>query len=101
MQKKEFIEKLSEKLESTKAEAEKNLNAVFELITEIMKKGEEFLMPGFGKFVTQHKSARKGRNPGTGEEINIPEKTIPVFKAASHLKEEVNVKTKNKDKQKK
>ncbi len=93
MQKKEFIEKLAEKLESTKADAEKNLNAVFELITEMMCQGEEFAMPGFGKFASKDQPERKGRNPGTGAEITISAKTSPVFKAAIQLKSAVNQKS--------
>lgn len=86
MQKKEFIDKLAEKLGSTKADAEKNLNAVFELISEVMSKKEEFMMPGFGKFATRDNPARKGRNPGTGKEIDIAAKTVPTFKPAAQLK---------------
>ncbi len=76
MQKKEFIEKLAEKLESTKADAEKSLNAVFELITKIMSQGDEFAMPGFGKFASKNQAERKGRNPGTGAEITIAAKNF-------------------------
>ncbi len=92
MQKKEFIEKLSEKLGSTKVEAEKNLDAVFELIAESMSKKEEVVMPGFGKFTTKDNPARKGRHPGTGKEIDIAAKTVAVFKAAAQLKTIVDAK---------
>jgi DNA-binding protein HU-beta len=98
MQKKELIEKFSEKIESTKAEAEKNFNAVFEFITELLIQGEEVAISGFGKFVAQGKSARKGRNPGTGKEIDIPAKTVPVFKAASQLKDKIDKETPQKKK---
>ncbi len=94
MQKKEFIEKLAEKLESSKSDAEKSLNAVFELITEVMSQGDEFAMTGFGKFASKDKVERKGRNPGTGAEITIAAKTSPVFKAAIQLKNAVNQKGK-------
>ena len=86
MQKKEFIEKLAQKLESTKAEAEKNLNAVFELISALMSQKEEFMVPGFGKFATRDNPTRKGRNPSTGKEISIATKTVPTFKPAASLK---------------
>lgn len=92
MQKKEFIEKLADKLECTKADAEKNLNAIFEIITEVMCQGEEFAMPGFGKFASKDQPERKGRNPGTGAEITIAAKTTPTFKPATQLKETVNQK---------
>ncbi len=92
MQKKEFIEKLAEKLGSTKAEAEKNLDTVFELLAEFMSKKEEFLMPGFGKFTTKDNPARKGRHPGTGKEIVIEAKTVAVFKPATQLKSILNTK---------
>lgn len=92
MQKKEFIEKLAEKLGSTKIDAEKTLTVVFELMTEVMCQGGEFAVPGFGKFTTKHQPERKGRHPGTGAEITISAKTSPIFKAAIQLKNAVNQK---------
>lgn len=58
-----------------------------------MGQGEEFAMPGFGKFASKDQAERKGRNPGTGAEITIKAKTTPTFKAASQLKEAVNQKS--------
>ena len=92
MQKKAFIEKLSEKLQITKAEAEKDFDATFELIAEVMGQKEEILIPGFGKFATKDAPARKGRHPGTGKEIDIAAKTAAVFKPAEKLKLSLNPK---------
>lgn len=57
-----------------------------------MSKKEEIMMPGFGKFITKDSPERKGRHPGTGAEIVISAKTVPVFKAATQLKAIVGAK---------
>jgi DNA-binding protein HU-beta len=54
-----------------------------------VKKGGEFVMPGIGKLVKVHRAARKGRNPATGEEIQIPAKTVVKFRVAKAAKDAV------------
>jgi DNA-binding protein HU-beta len=90
MQKKAFIEKLSEKLSFTKAQAERSWDAIFELLSEVLAQKEEISVPGFGRFGVKQKAGRKGRNPSTGKEIDIPAKTVPVFKPATQLRLKVN-----------
>lgn len=71
-----------------------NVKAVLEARGDIaqreLKKGGEVTLPGLGKLTVEHKEARKGRNPGTGAEIDIPAKNVPKFSAAKALKDAVN-----------
>ena len=98
MLKKEFIEKLANTLDSTKADAERLAEAVFETISQILVKDDEITWPGFGRFTVTHKAARTGRNPATGKTIKIAAKAVPTFKAATQLKEQVAKKVKAKPK---
>ncbi|MBQ9437180.1 MAG: HU family DNA-binding protein, partial [Lachnospiraceae bacterium] len=72
--------------------------AVFDIISEELKKHEKVQIIGFGTFQTTERAARTGRNPRTGEELNIPASITPVFKAGKTLKEAVNVKEQPKKK---
>lgn len=90
MNKKEFVEKLSEKTDLTAGQAEDALNAVFGCIREVMIEKDTINIPGFGTFGSKLRAARAGRNPSTGEAIQIPEATVPFFKAGTPLKEAVN-----------
>ena len=73
----------------TKKDAEAAVDAVFEVITKAMSKGEDVALTGFGTFKVSHRSARKGVNPRTGEKIQIPAKTVPKFSAGKGLKDAV------------
>lgn len=88
MNKAELIEKVAEVV-STKKEAAAAVDAVFNAITEALKKGEDVRLVGFGTFSVRTRAARKGRNPRTGATINIPAKKVPVFRAGKGLKEAV------------
>lgn len=90
MNKSELVTMLSVKTETTKKSAEATLDALVEIITEELKKGEKIQLVGFGTFETRKRAARKGRNPQTGEEMKISAATIPVFKAGKALKDIVN-----------
>jgi DNA-binding protein HU-beta len=75
----------------TKAKASEAVDAFFDGIKTILAKGEKVQAVGFGTFEASHRAARKGRNPQKPtEEIDIPEKTVPVFRAGKALKEAVN-----------
>ncbi len=87
MNKGELIEKVASIMESSKAEATKAVNAVFETISKTLKKGENVTIVGFGSFSVVKQKARKGRNPITGESIKIKAKKTPKFKAGKGLKE--------------
>lgn len=90
MNKSELVTALSEKTLTSKKAAEESLNALVEVITEELKKGEKIQLVGFGTFETRKRAARKGRNPQTGEEMKISATTAPVFKAGKALKDAVN-----------
>ena len=66
------------------------VDAVFEAIAETLARGEDVRLAGFGTFGTRRRSARTGRNPRTGESLNIAASTTPTFKAGKPLKDAVN-----------
>ncbi|MEW6697305.1 MAG: HU family DNA-binding protein [Bacillota bacterium] len=68
---------------------EKALTAIFESIQETLKNGEKIQLTGFGTFKIKPRKAREGRNPQTGEVIQIPATTVPVFKPGKVLKDAV------------
>lgn len=75
----------------TKKKAGEAVDAVFHAIQEALKEGKKIQAIGFGTFEVQHRAARKGRNPqNPTEEISIPEKNVPVFRAGKALKDAVN-----------
>ncbi len=86
MTKAEFIEALAKKTGTSKAAAGKSLDAVFELITASLKKGNKVPFVGFGTFSVSKRAARKGKNPRTGEVIKIAAKKVPKFAAGAKLK---------------
>lgn len=89
MTKTELITAIAEKSGLTKSQTESAFSAMFEVITEAIKKGK-VMIPGFGGFSTKVREERKGRNPATGMEITIPKATVVSFKPAAQLKEAVN-----------
>ena len=73
----------------TKKEAEKAVNAFVESVEEALVEGDKVSLVGFGTFEVRERSARKGRNPQTGEEISISASKVPAFKAGKALKDSV------------
>jgi DNA-binding protein HU-beta len=90
MNKADLTESIAAELDATKADAGRALDAVLESITGALKRGDEVSLVGFGTFKVKHRAARKGRNPKTGEEIDIKAANVPSFKAGKGLKEAVN-----------
>lgn len=86
----DLIERISKNFDLTKKEAEIAVNTVFEAISEALDKGEKVELRGFGVFKVREKRARIGRNPRTGEKVEVPPKRVPYFKAGKELKEAVN-----------
>ena len=78
------------KVVSTKKEAQEAVDCVFSSITRELKKGDTVTLVGFGSFKVVERKARKGRNPQTGEEINIKASNAPKFTPGQALKEAVN-----------
>jgi DNA-binding protein HU-beta len=74
----------------SKIDATKAVDAVFDGIIQSLKKGEEVRLVGFGTFDVSDRAASEGRNPRTGEKINIPASKQPKFKAGKTLKDAVN-----------
>lgn len=89
MTKQEFIEKLAGKEGMPKTKAEEIINFFVDEITKALVRGDEVVFTGFGKFVAVKKPARQGRNPKTGETVQIPAKVVPKFKAGKALKDAV------------
>ncbi|WKN20558.1 HU family DNA-binding protein [Azotobacter vinelandii] len=76
--------------DSLKATATKVINALLETITAELKAGREVSLVGFGAFTVKDRAARTGRNPSTGQEVEIRAARVPGFKAGKGLKEAVN-----------
>ncbi|WP_214826622.1 HU family DNA-binding protein [Exiguobacterium algae] len=89
MNKTELIQAVTEKAEVSKKEATKIVEATFESITEALQNGEKIQLIGFGTFEVRERAARKGRNPRTKEDIEIPASKVPAFKAGKALKDAV------------
>jgi DNA-binding protein HU-beta len=89
MNKTDLVNKLTEVLE-TKKQAQAALDCVISSIAESLEKGETVSLVGFGSFKVDQRAARKGRNPMTGEEIEIKAKRVPKFVAGKSLKDVVN-----------
>ncbi len=90
MNRKELVDALSAKTDSTKADAERNIAALIEIITATLKKGDSISLVGFGSFEVRKRAARIGRNPKTGAELKIKASKVPAFKAGASLKAAVN-----------
>ncbi len=89
MNKAELINAVAEKAGLSKKDAELAVNAVIDSITETLAKGSKVQLVGFGGFEVKARAARMGRNPQSGEEIQIPASKMPVFKAGKALKDAV------------
>ncbi|ADL06895.1 HU family DNA-binding protein [Thermosediminibacter oceani] len=90
MNKAELVSVMAEKSGLTKKDSEKALNAFIEAVSEALSKRDKVQLVGFGTFEVRERSQRKGRNPQTGEEIDIPAASIPAFKAGKALKDSIN-----------
>lgn len=89
MNKKELIGAVAEATGQTKKDAELVVDSTFDVITSALKDGEKVKVHGFGSFEVRERAARKGRNPQSGEEIEIPATKAPAFKAAKALKDAI------------
>lgn len=89
MNKAELIDVIAQEANLTKASATEALNATLEAITNSLSKGDKVTLVGFGTFSVSKRAARKGRNPKTGEVIQISAKRVAKFKAGSELSSSV------------
>ena len=90
MNKTELIDAVADEAEVSKAEAGRAVDAVISSITKALKKGDSVTLVGFGTFQVRKRAARTGRNPKTGDTINIKASKNPAFKAGKALKDAVN-----------
>ena len=90
MNKNELIAAVADKTNLSKGDATSAVEAVFDVVTAALKEGDEVRVVGFGTFVVTQRKAGKGRNPQTGQEIDIPASKAPKFRAGKQLKDAVN-----------
>lgn len=90
MNKNELIGVVSDKTGLSKADSTNAIDCVFDAISDALKGGDEVRLVGFGTFSVSQRRASEGRNPRTGEKINIPASKQPKFKAGKSLKDAVN-----------
>lgn len=89
MTKGEIVDAISVSAGITKVDAEKTLKSFTDTVIKALKKGDSVNIVGFGSFSVSKRKARKGRNPQTGKEINIPATKVPKFKAGKGLRDAV------------
>lgn len=89
MNKSELVESISTHAELSKADAQRALDATIEAITNALKSGDTVSLIGFGTFSVKERAARAGRNPATGETIEIKASKTPAFKAGKGFKDAV------------
>ena len=90
MNKTELVAAMAEQAELSKKDTEKALKAFIDVVTEELKKGEKIQLVGFGTFEVIERAAREGRNPLTGEKMQISASKAPKFKVGKALKDAVN-----------
>ena len=90
MNKTELVAAIAEQTELSKKDAEKALKAFTDIVADELKKGEKVQLVGFGTFEVSERAAREGRNPQTGETMEIKASKTPKFKAGKALKDMVN-----------
>lgn len=89
MTKADLIARVADTAGMTKVDAAKAVDAVADVITKALKKGEKVTWTGFGTYEVRSRAARTGRNPQTGAPLHIPATKTPAFKAGKSLKDEV------------
>lgn len=90
MKKSELVDAVASKTGLTKKDSEASIEAMTDVITDALQKGDEVALTGFGTFKVTRRAARKGINPLTKEPLDIPASNSPKFKAGKALKEAVN-----------
>ncbi|MEX0965784.1 MAG: HU family DNA-binding protein [Bacteroidia bacterium] len=89
MNKGDLVNQIAEQADISKSKAQTALNTILDSTGEALKNGEKVTLVGFGTFSVNNRAARKGRNPQTGKEINIPAKNVVKFKAGKELSDRV------------
>jgi DNA-binding protein HU-beta len=90
MNKSELVDAVASSADLSKTDAAKAVDALVDVVTEALRKGEQVTVVGFGTFLVRKRDARAGRNPQTGATIQIAASNAPAFKAGKALKDAVN-----------
>ena len=90
MNKSDFIDAIASNADVPKNTAAKVVNAFIDVVGDTMSGGDSITLVGFGTFLVRDRQARTGRNPQTGETMQIPAAKVPAFKAGKALKDKVN-----------
>lgn len=90
MTKAELVDEVARVVQLTKKQAETIVNVVFDSIVDSLRSGQKIELRGFGSFRLRSRKSRTGRNPKTGEKVEVPSKKIPYFKPGKELKELIN-----------
>jgi integration host factor subunit beta len=90
MTKADLIEQISQIAELTRKDSEVVVETIFESIVHALRSGDKIEIRGFGSFKTRQRKSRIGRNPKTGDRVEVPAKKIPFFKPSKELKDVVN-----------
>ena len=90
MTKADLIEEVSRLAELTRKDSEMIVETVFDSIVRSLRAGDKIEIRGFGSFRTRQRKSRVGRNPKTGERVDVPSKKIPFFKPSKELRDSVN-----------
>ena len=90
MTKAELVEEVSRVSDLTKKDSELIVETVFQSIVDALHRGEKIELRGFGSFQLRQREPRKGRNPKTGDRVDVPPKRVPYFKPGKELKDLIN-----------
>jgi len=90
MTKADLIDDVSRAVEVTRKESEAIVEIIFDSIVESLRSGDKIEIRGFGSFRTRQRESRVGRNPKTGDRVEVPARKIPYFKPSKELKDSLN-----------
>ena len=90
MTKAELVERVANQINLTKKQTEVVVNTVFSSITDSLSEGKKVELRGFGSFRIRQRNARTGRNPKSGQKVEVPSKKVPFFKAGKELRQLVD-----------
>jgi integration host factor subunit beta len=90
MTKADLVEEVSKVTELTRKDSEVIVDTLFESVIKALKTGDKLEVRGFGSFRVRQRNARVGRNPKTGEKVEVPAKRVPYFKPSKELKDIIN-----------
>ena len=90
MTKADIVDRISEATGLTKVETETVIDGFFSVVSESLIQGKRIDFRGFGSFSVKKRKSKVGRNPGTGQSVEVPERFVPVYKASKILKDAIN-----------